>query len=865
IESVWPSPDQPPTVRQSLANLVARLRAAYGAEFIESTGAGYRLGRHVMSDRARFVAGVERASAVLVSAPGDALDEIDRALKRVRGRPWHDVDSPIEVEADRARLEDAIRSARRIRALALAKLGSYDESIVDLEVVLADDPTDEIAWLELATCLAKKGARVDALRTLTQARRQLAEHGLTVSARAAELERQLLAGSPTAQNTSARLPTTPTPLIGRSALLAELNGQLAQGSMITLLGPAGIGKTRLAVELARSAAIDSVYFVDLSAVFDDNLVSSALVAALGVTVEPGTAPTDALVEHIGHDHVLLVLDNCEQVVGGVADLIETIAASCPSCSSIATSRQRLAVSTERVVRVEPLTAGLNGSGVELFFDRANRLGVDLPRDDWGESAAGLCAALDGLPLAIELAAARTTVLSPSEILAALTDRFRVLRDVEGAGLEDAIRWSWDLLDDTERTALHHLAVFQSGATIDAAASVWVLDEWQTIELAEQLAHKSLIEIRRSPVAPTRLEMLDSIRHFVLDDAAQSATLAGCRDRHLAWVDQFTSEALGAQGFTCDAQGMKATDRERHEISAALDHSASNDEHFATGAMVCHRLFPWWRARGATQEGFHRLEPLVPRAQLGRDDQAAISATLASLARIAAIPDEHTQSLGLEAERQLCEISPSRYRNNIELRLLEATFDDRDPGLGIRLRRLADSWRVGEDPTALHLLAAWSITNTPEEARAVAEEFLACAESSAESWREPLDGHPREFQGLAEIVAGSIPEGARYLSAAIKLHLAHNKTFCAIHCAEGVAWLAIEAGDTETGQSLLAATEGLRQTRHRSRSGFEQQAITGALRHLPRLPEPTLDADIDQTIKRALQIADRFESGATASR
>lgn len=849
IDAVWPPPTRPPTARQSLANLVARLRATHGDRFVETTRAGYRLGQHTASDRRRFIAAVARASQLVDGAPDEALDTIDQALAYVRGRPWHDVDSFIEVEADRAFLESEIARAERIRARALVALGRSADAIPLLERIVLADPVDESCWFALAVAQAGLGRRVDALRTLRWARRQLGEHGLTLGESAAELERHLLHGSTEPVHAPTQLPVTSTSLIGRDELLATITGSLSTDAVLTLLGPAGVGKTRLAVELLRRLPNEEWCFIDLSPVLDADRVVPSVVAALEVTVEPGTAPTDALLDHIGTGNTLLVLDNCEQVVHGVADLVDAIAIACPSCRIVVTTRERLGIRAERVVKVDPLPTGPAGPGVELFFDRAQRHGADLPPETWRESVARLCRSLDGLPLAIELAAARTTVLSPTEILQALSERFRVLRDPGGTALEDAIQWSWDLLDQTEVAALHQLGVFHSGATVDAASHVWQLDRWGTLDLAERLAGKSLVEIRRSPTAPTRFEMLDSIRYFALADAQRTETIERCRDRHLEWADELTLRAQGPHGFSGEPGGIDTIDRERHEVRAALDHATSRPDNAARGAMICHRLFGWWRARSAAGEGFERLEALLSTADLGPDDRAAATATLASLARIASVPDRDVRSLIALAQQLLLEVTASSARDHVELRLIEATFDDDDSGLGSRLRRLADADLDDECATALHLLSAWSITNEPVRAAAVADEFFAAVESSS----EPADGHPREFQGLAALVVGDVTGAATHLAEALQLHIDNEKTFCAIHCAEGVAWLALETGASDSARSLLAATEGLRRSRRRSRAGFEEQAITGTLRHLGTLPEPELDADVDDTIAAAWSI------------
>lgn len=857
IEAIWPSPGQPPTARQSLANLVARLRSAHGDGLIESTGNGYRLGANVVSDRAQLLIEVERAAQLVAHDPALALEATDAALARVRGRPWANVESPEQVPADRATLEENTARAHRLRASALVALDRAAEAIPLLERLVDDDSVDESKWLDLAHAEAALGRRVEALRTLRRARNELANYGLTIGESAAELERRLVQGTPEFACSGADFPDTPTSLLGRDGLLEDSDALLRSNRVLTFCGPGGVGKTRLAIELATRLHADASYFVDLSPVRDDRSVPSAIAASLGVVVPTGTAPTDALINEFESRNVLLVLDNCEQIVDAAGLLVSAIVSDCDALRVIVTSRAHLGIRAEHVVNVEPLPTDSAGAGVQLFFDRAHRLGVDLPTDVWLEPVTRLCTALDGLPLSIELAAGRSTVLNPSEILDALAERFVILRDVDGTrGLDETIRWSWDLLDHSEQRALHQLSVFQSGATLSAAARVLELDRWAVLDLAEQLSRQSLLHIRHAADRPTRLELLDTIRFFVLEDAEQRDVITKYRDAHLIWIDELTTEAQGEHGNAGgpDANPLIKLDDERHEIRAALDYAASSTGDAARGVRICNRCFHWWRGRSSTAEGANRLKVLLRQADLEIVDRVGASATLASLARIAAVPDAEVESLVKESYRLLATVPPGGDRDRLELRLAEADFDGADSTLGPRLRQLANSEASGDDATALHLLTAWTIANDPAGAPAVAMELAVEAETASS---DACKGHSRELQGLAAIATGSLGEACGHLSAAVDILEGTGQTFCVIHCCESIAWLAIESGEVETGRQLIACTEGVRRKHGRTRAGFEEQSIAGVVRNLGQLPQPNTAAETETTIDSARRIASRL--------
>jgi predicted ATPase/class 3 adenylate cyclase len=361
------------------------------------------------------------------------------------------------------------------------------------------------------------------------------------------------------------LPVQPTRFVGRAAELERVAAGLEQSRLVTLTGVAGVGKTRLALQAAaeRSPAFaDGVWLVELAGLIDPDLVAPTLAAVLGVQVQAGRSAEDSLAEAFSARSVLLVLDNCEHVIRTAAALALRLVSNPGTSRVLATSREGLGVPGERVVAVPPLAvpdddtpaAVLGSDAVRLFVERASdaRDGFRVPDGD-APILARLCRRLDGIPLAIELAAARVRSITPGDILAHLDQRFRLLSAGQRTAptrqqtLRNAIDWSHELLNEPERVMLRRLSVFGGGfdlAGVQAVCADATLDEMDVVDLLDRLVVKSLVALDLS-VGATRYRLLESIRDYAWERLGNASEAAEFARRHAEYFAAF-SERAGAE-------------------------------------------------------------------------------------------------------------------------------------------------------------------------------------------------------------------------------------------------------------------------------------------------------------------------------
>ncbi|MEU7068856.1 BTAD domain-containing putative transcriptional regulator [Streptomyces narbonensis] len=494
VDEVWYGDEPPADAVAALQALVGRLRRALGRTAVISADGGYRLDARPQDvDAHRF----ERLAAEGVAAlsDGDAVRAaalLDEALGLWRGPALADLP---DRDAEAARWEARRLDARRARLGAALDLGEAAAVLPELIALSSAHPLDEPLQALRIRALRDTGRAAEALAAYESVRRALANRlGTDPSPALRALHAELLApaqparpaepGPPLRGNLRARL----TSFVGRDEDIAALQESLRTARLVTLLGPGGAGKTRLSQEAAERGAEawpDGVWVAELAAVTDPEAVPEAVLAAVGARetvlrgagaeeLRGGSDPLARLVEHVTGRRMLLLLDNCEHLVASAAELAEALLARCPGLRVLATSREPLGVPGEVLRPLGPLPAE---TALRLLGDRGAAARPGFRTDEDPEAAAEIVRRLDGLPLAIELAAARLRMLTLGQIADRLDDRFRLL--TSGARtvlprqqtLRAVVDWSWDLLDAAERAVLRRLSVFTGGSDLEAAESV----------------------------------------------------------------------------------------------------------------------------------------------------------------------------------------------------------------------------------------------------------------------------------------------------------------------------------------------------------------------------------------------------------
>ncbi len=425
------------------------------------------------------------------------------------------------------------------------------------------------------------------------------------------------------------LPQLLTSFVGREAELATCGAMIAKTRMLTLTGFGGSGKTRLALELAaRSMADfpDGVWFVDLAPLRDASRIEATIAAAMDVREEPGRSLIEALLERLRGRRVLLLLDNCEHLLAPSASLVMVLLRACAELKVLATSREALGVDGETVHPVSTLSlpeAGRTGGAaafeafesVRLFVERARQVAPDFALTDANASTVGeICRRLDGIPLALELAAARVRVLGVEQILAKLDDRFRLLTGGSKSALprqqtlRATIEWSYELLAPHEQAFLRRLAVFTGGWSLESAVAVVEenADEFEVLDLLALLVDKSLAVVDRSVPDRPRYRFLESVRQFALERLRETDEEPALRDRHLdhflALAEQAESELMGPR----QASWFARLDSDGENLLGALTASRTLPDGPDRGVRLAGAVARFWSARGRYVVGLRAL-------------------------------------------------------------------------------------------------------------------------------------------------------------------------------------------------------------------------------------------------------------------
>ncbi|MFC5883269.1 ATP-binding protein [Streptomyces virginiae] len=652
-DDVW-GDDPPQDAPAALQALVARLRRALGGRDTAHAAAtgGYRLAAARDDvDLHRFNRLAAQGDRELAADPETAARTLRTALSLWRGPALADLAEPARTA--HAAAPEARRSAvlrRRIEADLRGGATAPAELLPEIEALVHESPYDEPLRAQQLRALRAAGRPADALAAYERTRRVLADGlgtdpGPELTALHAELLRPRPPQAPPDEPTADTVHPPEAPrgnlrprlnsFVGREPELASLHDDLTRLRLITLTGPGGSGKTRLA-EHAAAAHPEPGWLVELARLDHPAAVPGAVLSALGLrenslvareTPAPtaATDPTTRLVEHCAHRSLLLVLDNCEHVVEAAAELTERLLTHCPGVRVLATSRERLAIPGETVRPVEPLPPD---PAHRLFADRGAAARAGFTVDEDPAAVAEICARLDGLPLAIELAAARLRLLTPRQIADRLDDRFRLL--TSGARtvlprqqtLRAVVDWSWDLLDEVERTVLRRLSVFAGGCDLAAAEAVCAGDTGDTGDAVQDVADtlgslvdKSLVLAEPYEGHGMRYRMLETIHEYAAERAAaHPADARATARRHAAHYLAVAEQAEPLIRSAAQLPWIRLVETELDNLRAALHTTTVEEADVESAQRLAFALgWFWWlrNYRGEGAEWTHRILALTP--------------------------------------------------------------------------------------------------------------------------------------------------------------------------------------------------------------------------------------------------------------
>jgi predicted ATPase/DNA-binding SARP family transcriptional activator len=651
IDGLW-GDDLPGNPANALQAKVSQLRKALGRDRVVRQAPGYRLrldeaGDEVDADR--FLSLVDRAGSA--AGARERAELLTEALELWRGPAYADFADEELVRTAARRLTEQRLAVLEERAEALLESGDLTLLTGELAGLVARHPLRErLRAIQLRT-LYLTGRQNEALASYAELRGRLADElGLDPSPELAALHEAILRQDPSLTPPPAplagaapppgrprsNLPAPLTALVGRDDSLAEIGQLLATERLVTLTGPGGVGKTRLAVEAARRIqdAPDGVWLVELAgergSVAD---LAQVVSAALGLRDDalsgpPGqgaaAAPEQRLATALRDRRTLLVLDNCEQVVESVARLAETLLGRAPHLRVLATTQEPLCVSGETVHLVEPLQPA---DAVRLFTARAAAASPGFSPDaataETRAAVLDICRRLDGIPLALELAAPRVRALGVGELAARLEDRFRVLTSGRRGApprqqtLRAVIDWSWELLGASERIVLRRLAVLRDGCTVDAAEEVCAGDgvrRDEVLDLVTRLVDRSLVVVVTGPGgAGPRYRLLESVAAYAKERLHETDELAAVRHRHLRHYTDMAERAEPRLRGGGQREWLGRLDAETANLRAALDEATGRASTGGTtddAVRLATALSWWWLLRGRLSEARRALSAVL---------------------------------------------------------------------------------------------------------------------------------------------------------------------------------------------------------------------------------------------------------------
>lgn len=598
IDRVW-ADDLPYRARNALAGYLSRLRqvvARNGDSVITKEPGGYVLKADPASvDLHRFRELASQARATTDHSEADRL--FGAALALWRGAPFATLDTPWLNDVRRA-LEAERLSVVLDRNDAGLHAGRHGELLPQIAAMADDHPLDERLTAQLMLAQYRCGRQADALDSFRVMRERLVEElGTDPSPALREMHQRILDGdpgyasaqpplrTPVTTQPHARLPRRATSFIGREDDVARVGAALREGPLVTLTGVGGVGKTRLALEVTRREQErfgDGAWLCELAPIDEGSAVSHAVAVALRLQQQQGLDIEATVIEYLRTRELLLVLDNCEHVLDDAAKLVDQIVQHCPHVVVLATSREAIGVNGERILPVPPLRVE---EATRLFADRAKagRPDFDLDHEPIG-AVAEICRRLDGLPLAIELAAARMRVMSSLEVARRL-DKLRLLsggaRDTmpRQQSLTATIDWSYRLLTAAEQELFMRLSVFAGGFDLEAAHGVCGAEdetEDDTLELLTGLLDKSMVTMRSGTVT-TRYGVLETLRAYGRDRLRENAVYDSCASRHVQYYTELAQRAAAGMHGADEQAWVERMLADYDNLRAAFEHAMVDSE------------------------------------------------------------------------------------------------------------------------------------------------------------------------------------------------------------------------------------------------------------------------------------------------
>jgi predicted ATPase/DNA-binding SARP family transcriptional activator len=864
IDALW-GERQPGTAKTALQGYITGLRRLLepsrkkraAGEVLVTTPAGYVLQvAEGALDRDRFEALVAQGREALAAGrPGQAVELCRSALALWRGPALAEFAYDSWAQAEAERLDELRRVSLEERIEAELELGHHAELVGELEALVAEQPLRERPRRLLMLALYRAGRQADALAAYQDARGALVEElGIDPSSELRELQAAILrqdtglsVPAPPARPPT-NLPSLPTPLVGREHELAELEAlfRRAEVRLVTLTGPGGTGKTRLALQAAevlhlQGAYPDGVILVDLQAVRDPSLVLMTTAQALGATED--------LSAHIADRQLLLLLDNFEQIVEAASGLGELLT-MCPGLDLLVTSRESLHLSGEYEFPVQPLP---ETDAVTLFEQRARAVRPDFAANG---SVAEICRRLDGLPLAVELAAARVRVLSPERILERLEHRLDLLtggaRDApeRQRTLEGTISWSYELLNPAEQQLFRRLGVFAGGCTLEEAEEVCAAD----LDTLSSLVEQSLLRPVRD-----RFAMLETIREYAAERLDESGEADELHRRHAESFAELAERAEPALKTEEQTVWLERLEAEIGNLRAAISWSleAVDPE---PGLRLCPALTQFWFTRGYYVEAGHwfdaataRLDGASPRLAgrvlraagrtalfLGDDDKArALLERALTVAR-----ESGDRETAAKALLSLGDLARARgdlngaIESQEEALALSREFDDSYQS-AIALHHLAESLRDSGDYPRARELFEESIRKTRESG-----DLLAATDTI-------------HSLGDLALETGDLDRAAELYRESLGLAQEYEADLSAAYCLAGLAAAAAGAGALERAARLWGAVEALEsdlgvRLLPRERVRYER-VVQAACEDEPTALAAGSELDLQEAIELALRL------------